>query len=311
MAVMLWGVQGLAPVHAGSGILYVDGASGSDDSDCSSSADPCVGIGYALTQASEGGEIRVAEGIYLETLHVQISVTLKGGYEAAAWTRDIAAHPTIVDANGADDAAISIHPGLNVTVEGFLVQGANHTGGQGGGFFIENATAVISATIVRNNLGTDGGGINVGRGEGLDAGLTLINSALLTNTAATGTGGGLRVGGWPPPTVTLDNVEIRDNSAAGGGGGVGGTWATLTHCQVVSNTAGTEGGGIGLNHAYIYSSTISHNQAPNTGGSGILVRFGRLDLYDSVVSDNQGGGHGVEAANSAGVTVVDSRRQWK
>ena len=306
MALLVWGVPGATPAHADPGILYVDGASGSDDSDCSSSADPCASIGYALTQAGNGDEIRVAEGSYLETLHIQISVTLEGGYEATAWTRDIGTHPTIVDANGADDGAISIHPGLSVMVEGLIVQGANHTSGQGGGFFIENATAVISATIIRNNSGTDGGGINIGQGDGLTASLTLVDSALLTNTAVTGAGGGLHIGGWPPPAVALENVKIHGNVAAGGGGGIGGMWATLTNCQVVSNTAGTEGGGIGLIHAYIYSSTISHNQALNAGGSGILVRFGRLHLQDSVVSNNHGSGHGIEAGNAAGVTVLDT-----
>jgi len=305
IAALLWGVQGMGLAHADPGILYVDGANGSDDSDCSNPADPCASIGYALSQATSGDEIRVAEETYLEPVHVQISVTLKGGYEAANWTRDIATHPTILDANGADTATVHIYPGLNVPVEGFIVQGANHVGGQGGGFFIENATAVISATVIRNNSGTDGGGITIGQGDGLTASLTLINSALLTNTASTGEGGGLHVGGWPS-AVTLENVDIRGNTAQGGGGGIGGSWATLADCQVVSNTAGTEGGGIGLFHASIYSSTISDNQATTAGGAGILVRFGRLHLQDSVVSNNHGSGHGIEAANAAGVTVLDT-----
>lgn len=305
LTALLWGLQGVTPALANPGTLYVDGASGSDDSDCTNPADPCTSIGYALTQAENGDEIRVAEGVYLETLHIQISVTLEGGYEATGWTRHIGAHPTIVDANEADNSAISIYPGLSVTVEGFTVQGANHQTGRGGGFFIENATAVISATIIRNNSGTFGGAIEMGQGDGLPSNLTLINSALLTNTASIGDGGGLNIGGWP--SVTLDNVEIRGNTSQGSGGGIGGSWATLTNCQVVNNTAGTEGGGIGLFHAYIYSSTISHNQAPNAGGSGVMVRNGRLHIQDSVVSDNQGSGHGIEAANAFGIAILDTR----
>ena len=118
-------------------------------------------IGYALTQAGNGDEVRVAEGTYTETLDIGITVTLKGGYEATGWTRDIAAHPAIVDGSGANASVFRIHPGAVVTVEGFTVQGGTEPG-EGGGFFINGATVVIRGTIVQDNTaGTWGGGVYV------------------------------------------------------------------------------------------------------------------------------------------------------
>ena len=107
-------------------------------------------IGYALTQAGNGDEVRVAEGTYTETLDIGITVTLKGGYEATGWTRDIAAHPAIVDGSGANASVFRIHPGAVVTVEGFTVQGGTEPG-EGGGFFINGAAVVISGTVVQDN----------------------------------------------------------------------------------------------------------------------------------------------------------------
>jgi hypothetical protein len=150
LAALLWGLRGVTPAHADPGDLYVDGASGQDIPTCGTTITPCQTISYTLNSRASGGDtIRVAEGTYTETLDVGITVTLKGGYEAAGWTRDIAAHPTIVDANGADDSVFTISPENNVMVEGFTVQGANHTSDEGGGFYINAATVVIAGTSSR------------------------------------------------------------------------------------------------------------------------------------------------------------------
>ena len=42
LAALLWGLRGVTPAYADPGTLYVDVATGSDDSDCSIPDDPCV-----------------------------------------------------------------------------------------------------------------------------------------------------------------------------------------------------------------------------------------------------------------------------
>jgi len=314
LAALLWGLRGATPAQAIPGTLYVDGATGSDTTGCTSGISPCATIGYALTQAASNYTILVAEGIYTETLGIGITVTLKGGYEATGWTRDIAAHPTIVDADAADNSVILITPGANVTVEGFTVQGANHTSDVGGGFFIFGATVVISDTVVRNNSAPFGGGIWVEQwGEYPDS-LTLVNSALLTNTASTGSGGGLSTSG--EPIVTLDNVDVRGNTAQQGAGGLSVHSVTITNSRIVSNTSKYAGGGIVANNAYIYNSEISGNEANGVGelfGGGIFIAGSEphLVIRDSLVSNNRavgtlpGNGGGISAGGCE-ATIVNT-----
>jgi len=302
LAALLWGLRGVTLARADPGTLYVDGATGSDTTDCSNPAAPCETISYALTQARSGDEIHVTEGTYTETLDIAINVTLKGGYTMSgpAWLPHTG--ETIVDANGADDVVIAIYPGTHVTVEGFTVQGANHTSGKGGGFSVAHATAVVSGTVVQNNSATDGGGIWVATGEGYPISLTLVNSSLLTNTASTGDGGGLNASGWP--TITLDNVDVRGNTAHGWGGGLGVDRVTITNSRIVSNTAGGRGGGISANLALVYSSEISGNGGTDVLGGGIALMNEKLHLQDSVVSGNRNHGIYAEGVN---VTIINTR----
>ena len=55
-----------------------------------------------------------------------------------------------MDSSGANASVFRIHPGAVVTVEGFTVQGGTEPG-EGGGFFINGATVVISGTVVQDN----------------------------------------------------------------------------------------------------------------------------------------------------------------
>jgi predicted outer membrane repeat protein len=312
-AALLWGLRGVTPARAEPDTRYVDGHTGGDDSDCTNPADPCATIGHALSQAANGDEIRVAEGTYTETLDiVGTTVTLKGGYEAAGWTRDISAHPTIVDADGANDSVISISPYVEVTIEGFTVQGANHTGVDSfGGISIDRAMVIVSGTIVQNNQAqANGGGIYI-QDDGESASLALINSSVLNNRADEG--GGINASGWP--TVTLKSVEIKGNTAQGSGGGINAGYVSITDSHIISNTAGSTGGGIHTSVAYIYNSEISGNEANGVGdigGGGIAVSNVRLHLQDSVVSNNRAvgtvhnGPSGIAAGN-ADVSIINTR----
>jgi hypothetical protein len=307
LAVLLWGLRGVTPARADPGTLYVDGTTGSNDSDCSNPADPCATIGYALTQAGNGDEIRVAEGTYTETLDIAITVTLKGGYTMSGTLWLPRTGETVVDANGADDATIGIYPDANVTMEGFTVQGANHASDAGGGFLIDRATVVISGTVIQDNTTTvhDGGGIDVQGGT-----LALVNSSLLSNTAG-GAGGGLMAHSWD--LITLDDVTVQGNAAQGWGGGLNAPRITVTNSRIVSNTAVDRGGGIAADVADIYNSVISGNEVTGTGavfGGGISMGAGvRLVIRDSTVSDNRAVGDsiagGIDAENIE-ATIVNT-----
>jgi hypothetical protein len=222
-----------------------------------------------------------------------------------------------VDANGADASVVNITPGLDVMVEGFTIQGANHTSGEGGGFFINGATVVISGTVVQDNTaGTSGGGVYV---EGVDgaAAVSLVNSELLNNHAGSG-GGGLSGG----RLITLDDVKVVSNTSQGEGAGMSafGT-IVISNSAIVSNTATgcasgpCSGGGIHVDgDLSVYNSEISGNVmdgVSDINGGGIAVDNGTLHLQGSIVSNNRSvatdfsGASGL-AAFGSDVTIVDT-----
>jgi hypothetical protein len=233
------GADEFAPVSPGP--LYVDGATGSDTTACTNPAAPCETIGYALTQAGNGDEIRVAEGTYTETLDIAITVTLKGGYTISGALRLPRTGETVVDANGADDSVFEID-NTNVTIEGFTIQGANRTT-WAGGIDIVDSTVVISETVVHNNETTDeGGGVAVAG----TSKVTLIDSTISNNVAGHG-GGGIIVDG-SNAQAQLVNVVVEHNEADYGGGIAvrSGASAFISNTYVISNTANNNGGGVGI-----------------------------------------------------------------
>ncbi len=213
LAALLWGLQDVTPACADPGTRYVDGAIGSDDTDCSDPAAPCATIGYALTQAGNGDEILVAAGTYTETLDVFGNpLTLRGGYtiSGTAW---LPRGETIIDANGADRPVIDISPDNNVTIEGFTVQGANHTFGEGGGFYINGATVVISNTVIRNNSTVGpGSGVWIENSVGAEnMQVSLINSTVISNDSTNGSAG-LMASAGDPFQVSIENTVFAGNT---------------------------------------------------------------------------------------------------
>ncbi len=314
LAALLWGLRGVTPARADPGTLYVDGAIGSDTTDCTNPATPCETIGYALTQAGSGDEIRVAEGTYTETLDIFITVTLKGGYTVSGTLWLPRTGETIVDADEADDSVISIFPYNEVTLEGFTIQGANHTGVDSfGGIAIDRSAVIVSGTIVQNNQAeANGGGIYI-QDDGESASLTVIRSSILNNNTAAN-GGGIYASGQP--TVTLEYVVVQGNEAAGEGGGLAADAVTIHNSQIVSNTSGAPGGGIVGRVVHIYDSEISYNEVNGVGelGNGGLSIHGfqpELHLENSMVRHNRAVGTVSSGASAIGIsngvaTIVNS-----
>ena len=310
LVALLWGLQGMTPVRADPGTLYVDGDTGSDDSDCSNPAAPCATIGYALTQARNGDEILVAMGTYTETLDISGNpLTLRGGYTISGTLWLPRSGGTVVDADGADSPVFSVSPNSNVTVEGFTVQGANHISDWGGGFVINGATVVISDTVIRDNsTGGSGGGAFVENTVGTaNMHVSLIDSSFVDNTANDSTAG-LVVGGVEHPIqVTLENAvftgntgsevlslnqpfemvggQVSNNPVTGGyaihirGSGTG----TISGTEIISNTSGAMSIESSANAVSAHNLTIRGN----TGGG--IVNAGLLTLTHSLIEDNSGG----------------------
>jgi hypothetical protein len=278
-------------------ILFVDrDAPGMHDG--SSWHDAFLHLQDALSDASSGDEIRVAQGIYTPadpngsreaTFQIVAGVTVNGGY--AGWgetnpdARDALVFPTVLsgDLNGndgpnfANNQENSYHvvtgsgtcePSL---IDGFTVTGGNADGtlrnAQGGGMYINSNTAVTRCTVA-GNWAVAGAGMYCGPTPDAVTRPSLTDVTFRGNLADQD-GGGLWIG---DSDVLLTNCIISGNHAGGSGGGLlfgNDNVSKLAGCLVVGNTAGGNGGGISTVFSFdweLTNCTLAGNTAGGHGG---------------------------------------------
>jgi CSLREA domain-containing protein len=202
-----------------------------------------------------------------------------------------------------------------LTVSDLRLQGGSDGFAVGGGGIraVTGPLAVLGARITNNHSDAAGGGIEA------QAGLSLSDSLVDTNTSNTSSGGGGVASSQS--TTTIDSSVIRDNSIAGtatpgNGGGIslGSTALTMTDSIVIDNDVtdsdannSAEGGGISLFNTTgtIRGSTISDNEVlgglSRTGAGLRTSGTTDLKLVNSTVSANQAVGAG---GSGAGLRIV-------
>jgi CSLREA domain-containing protein len=201
----------------------------------------------------------------------------------------------------------------SLTLTDDVISGSTTTSTNGGGGVYSDGSLTLSGTTINgDNNASDGngGGISIG----YERSLTTSDSTISGNTAADSGGGiGARGKGEDGDESTIDlesGTSITDNHAGSDGGGVYGTFDSLTMdgTTVSGNTAGSLGGGIEDNTKLgvtITGSTISGNSAATGGGiqwSEPDVKYGGggspLRIDTTTISGNQttGDGAGIEVA---------------
>lgn len=171
-----------------------------------------------------------------------------------------------------------------LTMTGSLLQ-ANEAADGGGLYVAAGSTAVLEHVTLRGNKAGHGGGMeNAGQ-------LTLRDSLLDANTV-TGSGGGLwNIGG----AVIMERATISGNRAHEGGGvNSYGAQLTMTNVNLIDNTAEIGGGGLyhGGGTAFITNATISGNRATDDTGNGggiYQVSDDNLTLTNATLAENEAG----------------------
>ena len=253
--------------------------SGADASDCTDSGAPCATIAYALSVASDGDELLLAAGVYLEgDLVVDKDLTLTGA----------GPEQTIIDARTAvasspayaEHTVASSAPAPHVRV--FTVDASVR---------MEGLTITGGGGSIKNYEG--GGGI-LNRGD-----LTLVDCAVRDNYADNGFG-------------------VVDGSTAPGGGIANEGVLTIENCSISGNESwaeqGGEGGGIYNNGTmWISDSRITENRASDSQGrciAGGIYNLGTAVLTRTTVSENIlncfEGGNGGGIANYGKMTIEAS-----
>jgi len=281
-------LRGVTLARADPGTLYVDGATGSDDSDCSNPAAPCATIGYALTQAGNGDNIRVAQGVYTESLAINISVTLEGSYESVGWTRSITQYETIIDGGGViNQPVVTIQDGSDGTVlDGLTITGGNsqETGGVDAG----GSEVTIKNCLIRDNFADGSPHSSAGGGVTSNGRLTILDTLIVDNEVNEGASG-VRLGGGGSH-LTMVNTLVANNRGAEGLHLNGG--ADLMNVTIANNAAGT--GRPGINHNPEFGEpVVLVNSIIYDNGWGDAIHVPDPNLIQAIYSDIEGGWTGV------------------
>lgn len=211
-------------------------------------------IQSAVDAASDGDEIKVAEGTYTginhrfghaQVVYLDKSITIRGGYTTTDWTTsDPVANPTTVDADG-QGRVLYITGNISPTIEGLRITRGEADGlgspigyDAGGGVFIHTANALLKDNYIFENA---------------------------ANSSHNGAGGG---------------VYLYQSAA------------TLDGNTIISNTSQTKGGGIHLENsaATLTNNTISSNNVPGFNGDGIFVGNSPATFIGNTISEHLGQG---------------------
>lgn len=210
-----------------------------------------------------------------------------------------------------------------VNISDITVSDGNSFDSPGGGIQIEEASSLtLTSSIIKNNAGDFGGGIN-------NEGSLIMTNVTISGNVATLWGGGICNTG----NMTIHNSTVSDNTAIVGGGisnavflSSGGRrqagMAVLENVTVSGNEAADFGGGIASGGQKIggvvfptllalRNCTLSNNSAPI--GSGLHSEYGNTTLRNTIIASSSIGGncdntitslsHNLESSNTCGFTA--------
>lgn len=208
----------------------------------------------------------------------------------------------------------------NIDISNITLTNGNSNGSSGGGIWIEEmGSLTLGNSIISNNFGEIGGGIN-------NMGILTVSNVTISGNSANVWGGGISNTG----NMTIYNSTISHNTAVIGGGilsavsifssgivqaGV----AVLENVTVSENSASDMGGGIASSGTNVGGSitltsltasncTLNNNSALTAGG--LFNQFGTATLRNTIIANSLLGGgcdgtitssgHNLDSGNTCG-----------
>ncbi len=290
----------VAQAQGGTGTIRV-APSGSDDIGCGAETNPCQTIQYAIGQAQNGDEIRIATlevsgtlvslppsvstitarytGDGANVIELTRSLTLRGGYvyyHVSTLTGTVTRwQPGLIPAPvDGEDARRGLYISGNITPTVRQLAFVKGHATQGGNVYVEDAAPTLAGTPILSGNATYGGGLYLKNSRlSIDPGdadwqtlLSVSGFLPIQNNSAQYDGGGVYVEGGAP---VLSLLYVYSNTAVNGGGvyAAGGR-PIIAGGVVKENKAGNQGGGFYLNQSAarvavlaVYSNTAAGNGA--------------------------------------------------
>jgi hypothetical protein len=264
-------------------VVYV-APDGDDTRDCSSPATRCATLQRALEALADGGEARLATGVYTGTASIERSAVVRGGYRLPDYMEGVGA--SVLDGRRMGTTLRIAKPIMvrlaRLTIVGGLADPRGESTGRGGGIFVRGANVLLDRVDISNNIADTGGS---GRGGGIyirDGSLTLTSSTVTSNTASL-------ISATTPITGAIP-LEPRVVDVTGSGGGIYAQDARITIRQSLFSE----------NHASIGDAGLT---VARSGGGGIYATGCTLEILETVFRDNDalglaGGGGAIQLLSS-------------
>jgi hypothetical protein len=316
------------------GIIYIN-ANSSGDNDGSSWENAYTDLQDALTNATAGDQIWVADGTYKPTTGtdreasfvISNDVKVYGGFsggETELAERNIEQSVTILsgDIGTANDNTdnsyhvVDISEGnSNTLLDGFTITQGNaddfsEDNNYGGGIYASNSSVVLTNLTITKNNALFGAGMYSSNSQNQLSNIQFLDNNILTF----GDGGGFYSTG---SADSLSNVTFGYNFAANKGGGIFSTRSNLNlnNVEFLANRAGSNGGGIYNNLASnlaLSDSVFLDNSALNRGGG--VFNAGNSPELEVKISDtifkgnvaDVGGGIYNQQTDTTSNTVINS-----
>jgi hypothetical protein len=238
-------------------------------------------ITAALAAASDGDEIVIGPGTYVERLTIAADVSLSG---AGATRTTINGPPPSGELNF--EPVVKVESGVSAAIGGVTITGGD-TEGSGGGVANDGMLTLTRSAVVANHAIFSGGSI-------ANVGTLAISASTISGLAGHGNGGGISNSG----ALTISNSTVSGRSADCCGGAIfnAGT-ATLVNSSVVDSSSYLLGGGIvnsSTGEMMLSHTAVTDNAATGAGsvGGGGVYNDGALSLEHARVSDNTAGSEG-------------------
>ena len=250
----------------------------SDPNEDGSEQHPYDSIQEAITGASNGDTVLIADGNYTGFGNSGISFLGK----AIAVQSQNGPDNCVIDCEFMGRAFYFVNfEDSNSVLDGVTITNGWDDDNGGGGIYCDSSSPIISNCIINDCQAPDGGGIKCN----YNSNPLISRCIIIQNEAVSGNGAGLYCDSSSNPTVT--NSYIGYNTAAYSGGGMAGEYnsPTVQNSVFVGNEAlNGDGGGIYCGGYFSYPSitncTVTYNSASNFGG-GIYCGY---DVYADIIN---------------------------